>query len=133
MTLPKLSLTPLFLAVLALPAVAADCVDPAMIKEGMAVLGSYSEVPSSVDCATAQSPGEKLICTIETLAKMAVIDDRAWIFAYEAKAETLVANPPLDDAWIATRNACTDESCVCDQLKTHTGASMGDLSPYIPD
>ena len=100
MTLSKLCLTPLLLAAFALPAQAAECVDSAMIKEGMAVLGSYSEVPSSIDCATAQSPGEKLICTTETLAQMAVIDDRAWIFAYEATAETVVANPPLDDTWI---------------------------------
>ncbi len=133
MTLSKLWLTPLFFAAFALPAQAAECVDPAMIKEGMAVLSSYSDVPSGIDCATAQTPGEKLICTTETLAQMAVIDDRAWIFAYEATAETVVANPPLDDAWSATRNACTDEACVCDLLKAHTGASLGDLSPYIAD
>lgn len=133
MSLFKLCLTPLLFAAVTLPAQAAECVDPAMIKEGMAVLGSYSEVPPGIDCATAQTPGEKLICTTETLAQMAVIDDRAWIFAYESTAETLVANPPLDDAWIAMRNACTDAACVCDLLKAHTGASLGDLSPYIAE
>lgn len=133
MTLSKLCLTPLLFAALGLPALAAECVDSAMIKEGLAVLGSYSDVPSSIDCTTAQTPGEKLICADDTLAKMAVVDDRAWIFAYESTAETVVANPPLDDAWIATRNACTDAACACDLLIAHTGASLGDLSPYIVD
>lgn len=102
-------------------------------RSGKAVRGSDSEVPSGIDCATAQTPGEKLICADDTLAKMAVINDRVWIFAYEATAETVVANPPLDDNWIAMRNACTDAACACDLLKAHTGASLSDLSPCIVD
>ena len=102
-------------------------------RSGKAVLGSYTEVPSGIDCATAQTPGEGLICADDTLANLAVIDDRAWIFAYEATAETMVAIPPLDDNWIAMHNACTDGACACDLLKAHTGVSLGDLSPCIVD
>lgn len=131
MTFSRLYITPLLFAALALPVQAADCVDPAMIKTGMSVLGSYAEEKSSIACDAASSEGQKLICANDILKQMVDIDDRAWVFAHESTAEVIVKNPPQDDAWIATRDACTDEACVCDALKAHTNTSMGNLSPYI--
>lgn len=130
MPLSKLRIAPMLLVAFTFPAFAAECANPDVINDSLAQLNSYSDVPSNIACDSAQSTGEKLICASETLSKMAVIDDRAWVFAYEATAETIGTPPPLDDAWVAKRNACTDEACLCEVLKAHTNASLGPIAPY---
>ena len=63
---------------------------------------------------------------------MGRLDDLAWVYAVEnATGQQIdLANPPRDEAFVAARDACTDEACLCAVLIGHTNDSLGGTSPY---
>jgi hypothetical protein len=63
---------------------------------------------------------------------MVKLDTFAWVYAYEnaTGTETDHAAPPVDDYFIAARDACTDAACLCEVLKAHTDDALGGTSPY---
>ena len=93
-------------------------------------------IASDIDCTAPQLPAHRLICASAAdnglLWQMAQLDDGAYVYAFENATgrETLHDDPPRDAAFIALRDACTDEVCLCAAYITHTGASLGGLSPY---
>lgn len=93
-------------------------------------------VASDIDCAAPAGPAQVLLW--EDAAKkgllwhMAALDDSAYVYAFENATgrETLPENPPRDEAFIATRDACTSTVCLCTAYINHTTDSLGGLSPY---
>jgi uncharacterized protein len=64
---------------------------------------------ASYDCAKAKTKVEKLICTDSQLSKLDVMMDFAW--------REVLANMPNESkdeqrAWLAERNACTEDFCI---------------------
>jgi hypothetical protein len=82
--------------------------------------------PHVLMCRSAESPDQPL------LWRMGRLDDLAWAYAVENATgqEIDLTNPPRDADFIATRNTCTDEACLCAALVAHTNASLGGTSPY---
>jgi hypothetical protein len=98
---------------------------------------SYGDLLSDISCDAPTNPAHQIMCTAAgtpdaTLWRMGRLNDLAWVYAYEnaTKIEVDPANPPVDDAFIAARDACTDEACLCDLLIQNTNDSLGGLSPY---
>ena len=82
-------------------------------------------------------PAHRLMCDSlyedeQELWLMGNLDDAAWVYALEnaTGTETDHSNPPRDDSFIATRDACTTEACLCEALIEHTNGSLGGESPY---
>lgn len=67
-----------------------------------------------------------------TLWSKGRLDDLAWVYAVEnATGQQIdLSNPPRDADFLAARDACTDEACLCEVLIRHTTASLGGTSPY---
>ena len=67
-----------------------------------------------------------------TLWRMGRLDDLAWAYAVENATgqEIDLENPPRDTGFLAARDACTDEACLCELLIQHTNDSLGGTSPY---
>ncbi len=98
---------------------------------------SYGLVLSDIGCDAPTNPAHVLMCNDAeaadaTLWRMGRLDDLAWVHAVENATGQQVdpANPPRDDDFLATRDACADEVCLCDALIRHTNASLGGTSPY---
>ncbi len=98
---------------------------------------SYASVLSDIGCEAPTRPAHVLMCDAAeapdaTLWRMGRLDDLAWIYAVENATgqEVDQTNPPRDDDFLATRDACTDATCLCDALIRHTNASLGGTSPY---
>ena len=98
---------------------------------------SYGLVLSDIGCDAPTNPAHVLMCNDAeaadaTLWRMGRLDDLAWVHAVENATGQQVdpANPPRDDDFLATRDACADEACLCDALIRHTNASLGGTSPY---
>lgn len=131
---------PLLLATLAaLPVQAAVCgVDPAAVDKRIADLEPrYGLILSDISCHLPSLPAHVLMCDAAitpdwTLWRMGRLDDLAWAYAIENATgqEIDVENPPLDAGFLATRDACTDEACLCEVLIQHTNDSLGGTSPY---
>ena len=126
-------------ALVALPVQAATCgVDAAAVERRIADLEqSYGLILSDISCDLPQLPAHRLMCDSgespqDVLWRMGRLDDLAWVYAMENATGQQVdlTNPPRDDAFLATRDACTDESCQCDVLIEHTNGSLGGTSPY---
>ena len=68
--------------------------------------------------------------------RMGRLDDLAWVYAVEnataQKTEQKIdyTNPPRDEDILTTRDACTDETCLCNALIDRTKASLGGSAPY---
>lgn len=132
---------PLIFALLSLAAsaTAQTCeVDLSAVEAKIADLEpSYSLVLSDIGCDAPTNPAHILMCNAaETpnapLWRMGRLDDLAWVYAVENATgqETDHTNPPRDDDFLAKRDACTDEACLCDALIQHTNDSLGGTSPY---
>lgn len=98
---------------------------------------SYGMVLSDIGCDAPTVPAHILMCTASEapnapLWRMGRLDDLAWIYAVENATGQDVdeTDPPRDQDFIARRDACTDEACLCDALTQHTNASLGGTSPY---
>jgi uncharacterized protein len=91
----------------------------------------YAQVPSTVDCNTAKSKAEKLICANPALKKMELLDAKAYVYSVENATGAQVTHKTTQDTrWIKkTRDKCTNEECLCKALIAHTTDSMGE-SPY---
>lgn len=133
------SLPCLITALAALPLEAATCdIDRAAVETRIADLEPrYGLVFSDISCALPMVPAHVLMCeTAEgpnpTLWRMGRLDDLAWVYAYENATGQDVdhEDPPRDDAFLAARDACSDEACLCDVLIQHTNDSLGGTSPY---
>ena len=127
------------LGLAALPAHAQPCgTDLAAVEARIAELEpSYGPVLSDIGCEAPTNPAHKLMCdTAEQpggeLWRMGRLDDLAWVYAVENATgqEVDLTNPPRDENFLATRDACTDETCLCAALIDHTNASLGGTSPY---
>ena len=129
----------------ALPAIAGTCsVDIDAVNARIDQMGEYhayfGSVVSDITCDTAAPntiPARQMICDSATsgdmvLFQMAQLDNIAWAYAAEnATGEQMdPKNPLLDAAFIAARDYCTDEACVCETLIQHTNDSLGGTSPY---
>ncbi|MCU0801057.1 MAG: hypothetical protein MUD11_04660 [Rhodobacteraceae bacterium] len=124
---------------LASPAAAETCdIDLAAIQARIADLDPrYGTVLSDIRCDAPTIPAHQLLClSAETagdgLWQMARLDTLAWVYAYENATGSAVdlATPPMDNGFIATRDACTDVDCLCAVLMDHTNGSLGGTSPY---
>ncbi|GLQ11203.1 hypothetical protein GCM10007913_31350 [Devosia yakushimensis] len=132
---------PLTLLLLALPqmAFAQSCgVDVPAVEKRIGELElSYDDILSDISCDAPTIPAHVLMCEAEfgpapELWRMGRLDDIAWVYAVEnaTGTETDHTNPPRDESFIAARDACTDEACLCDLLIEHTNGSLGGGSPY---
>jgi len=98
---------------------------------------SHGLVLSDIGCDAPSTPAHILMCdAAETpnapLWRMGRLDDLAWVYAVENATGRDVdeTDPPRDGDFIARRDACTDEGCLCDVLVQHTNDSLGGTSPY---
>jgi hypothetical protein len=130
----------LCLTLAALPLHAETCgIDRAAVESRIVDLEkSYDLVLSDIGCDINTIPARQLMCESaetsggDTLWRMGRLDTLAWVYAVEnaTRQQVDIENPPLDDDFIARRDACTDETCLCDVLIEHTNASLGGTSPY---
>lgn len=135
----RLALVLLFSALPQLAAAQSCGVDPAAVEKSIAKLEtSYSDILSDISCDAPTNPAHVLMCnSADTppggLWRMGRLDDLAWVYAYEnaTGTETNHANPPRDEDFLAQRDACTDEACLCKALTDHTNDSLGGGSPYM--
>ena len=127
------------LSLTALPLAAQTCdIDLAAVEARIAELEpSYSLVLSDIGCDAPTIPAHDLMCNAaETpnapLWRMGRLDDLAWVYAVENATgqEVDQTDPPRDTDFIAARDTCTDEACLCDVLTRHTNDSLGGTSPY---
>jgi hypothetical protein len=129
----------LLLALTASTASAQTCeIDLSAVETRIAELEpSYGLVLSDISCDAPTNPAHILMCNDAnaadaTLWRMGRLDDLAWVYAVENATGQQVdqENPPRDDSFIASRDACTDATCLCEMLIEHTNASLGGTSPY---
>lgn len=131
---------PIILLLAAMPqmAFAQTCgVDLAAVEDRIAFFdSSYSDVLSDISCDAPTIPAHILMCEGDgpnsELWRMGRLDDMSWVYAYENATGTELNhdNPPRDDSFIAERDACTDQACLCNLLVQHTNDSLGGMSPY---
>ena len=143
----RIALVPLAVLAIhaALPAIAGTCnVDIDAVNARIDQMGEYrayfGRVVSDITCdSTAPNtiPAREMICESAAsgdmvLFQMEQLDSIAWAYAAEnATGEQMdPENPLLDAAFIAARDYCTDEACVCETLIQHTNDSLGGTSPY---
>jgi hypothetical protein len=98
---------------------------------------TYGAVLSDIDCDAPTIPAHQLLCSHAEQPgdgwwDMLRLDTLAWVYAYENATGNQVdlANPPLDEGFIATRDSCADMECLCAVLQDHTNSSLGGTSPY---
>jgi hypothetical protein len=130
----------LCLSLTAMPLGAQTCgIDDAAMEARLAQLEqSYDLVLSDIGCDVNTIPARQIMCdsaehpTDDTLWRMGRLDTLAWVYAVENATgqEVNQEDPPLDEAFIAARDACTAEACLCQVLIEHTNASLGGTSPY---
>ncbi len=133
-------LTLILAAAVPLPALAQTCaVDAAAVAERIAHYeASYPGVLSDISCDTPTIPAHRILCASaeakdELLWRMGRLNDLAWVYAVENATGNAydMANPTEPNpGFIATRDACTDEACLCAVLIEETNASLGGTSPY---
>ena len=124
----------------ALPVQANVCgIDAAAVEARIAELETrYSRVLSDIGCDVNTVPARQIMCDSaetpqdDTLWRMGRLDTLAWVYAVENATGQEVdhENPPLDQDFLAARDACTDAACLCEVLIEHTNASLGGTSPY---
>lgn len=139
------SALPLILAAaLPLPAFAASCeVDSAAVNAKIAEYeASYPGVLSDISCDAPTIPAHQIMCAAadqagtggdDLLWRMGRLNDLAWVYAVEnatKNAYDMNQPPEPNPGFIATRDACTDEACICAALIEETNASLGGTSPY---
>jgi hypothetical protein len=129
----------LLIALLAGTASAQTCrIDSAAVEARIAELEpSHGLVLSDISCDAPSIPAHVLMCDSAnspdwSLWRMGRLDDLAWIYAVENATGQDVdeTNPPRDQGFLARRDACSDETCLCEVLIEHTNASLGGTSPY---
>ncbi|MBN9549275.1 MAG: hypothetical protein J0H31_10450 [Alphaproteobacteria bacterium] len=134
----RLSL-PVIALLLPNPAFAQTCdVNMTAVERRIADLeGNHSLVLSDIGCEAPTKKAHQLMCDAaldpqSNLWRMGRLDDLAWVYAYENATGTRIdqENPPRDPDFIAKRDACTDEACLCAALREHTDDSLGGTSPY---
>lgn len=123
----------------ALPLQAATCgIDAEAVESRIADLEpAYGLVLSDISCDLPTLPAHLLMCEAAntpdwTLWRMGRLDDLAWVYALENATgqEADLEDPQRDEAFLATRDACTDVDCLCEVLIQHTNDSLGGTSPY---
>lgn len=136
----RLPLALAFAACAALPLSAQTCeIDIDAVEARIAELEpGYGLVLSDISCDAPGNPAHILMCndadsSDATLWRMGRLDDLAWVYAVENATGQEVdhTNPPRDDDFTASRDACTDVACLCDALIRHTNDSLGGTSPYL--
>lgn len=97
----------------------------------------YGLVLSDIGCDAPTNPAHILMCTAAETPNAAIwrmgrLDDLAWVYAVENATgqEVNREDPPRDEDFLAKRDACTDETCLCNVLTLHTNDSLGGTSPY---
>ncbi len=113
-------------------------IDLAALQQSLVRFGDSYPIAPDIDCEVpATLPAHRLMCDSlyedeQELWLMGNLDDAAWVYALEnaTGTETDHSNPPRDDSFIATRDACTTEACLCEALIEHTNGSLGGESPY---
>ena len=92
---------------------------------------------SDIGCDAPTNPAHLLMCDAAhdpaaAIWRMGRLDDLAWVYAVENATGQDVdeTSPPRDEDFLAKRDACTDEACLCEVLVEHTNASLGGTSPY---
>lgn len=135
----RVSLALALTAATALPLQAAVCgVDHAAVEARITDLEArYGLVLSDIGCDLPQVAAHVILCDAANspdwaLWRMGRLDDLAWVYAVENATgqEVDLVNPPRDQGFLAARDACTDEACLCEVLIEHTNASLGGTSPY---
>ncbi len=125
----RLGLPALLVALSAGAATAQTCrIDLAVVETRIAELEpSHGMVLSDIGCDAPTVPAHILMCSAAEepnapLWRMGRLDDLAWIYAVENATGQDVdeTKPPRDQDFLARRDACTDEACLCDALIDHT-------------
>jgi hypothetical protein len=136
----KNALSTIFLSGLMAMPVLADCgADPAAVDARIGqLMESYPLVVSDISCEAPTLWSHQALCDSanapqDRLWQMARLADIAWVYAVENATgqATDPANPPRDAHYLAARDACTTEECLCALLIEHTNASLGGMSPYL--
>ena len=120
------------LVLTAVPLAAQDlCVSAAQQKALDESFVSYGDVLNDISCDAPTIAAQKMLCESENLWPMSVAASRAWVYAYENATGTEMdqINPPRNDDFIAARDACTDEACLCDILTREINDALGGTSP----
>jgi hypothetical protein len=127
------------LALITSAASAQTCeIDLAAVEARIADLEpSYGLVLSDIGCDAPTNPAHILMCDAALDPKAAIwrmgrLDDLARVYAVENATGQDIdeTDPPRDEDFIAARDACTDEACLCRTLIQHTNDSLGGTSPY---
>lgn len=103
------------------------------IQESIDNLSSYNDVPSSINCRTAQSKAEKIICGSGYLTLMERLDTRAAVYAYENGTGTELPHnqkTALQYSLIKTIRTLKTEQAIRNAFIRHTNDSLGGISPY---
>lgn len=106
------------------------------IQEAVDKLPSYKDVPSSIDCKTAKSKAEKIICGSSYLTLMERLDTRAAVYAYEnATKNELPHNQKtaIKYSLITKIRKLKTDKAIRDAFIKHTNDSLGGESPYYKD
>ena len=128
-----------FTALPALPLSAAVCsIDIAAVEARIAELEpDHGMVLSDISCDMPTLAAHVLMCASAegadpALWRMGRLDDLAWVHAVQNATGEDVDEATLarDSAFIAIRDACTDQACLCEALVSHTNDSLGGTSPY---
>lgn len=106
-----------------------DLVDPARLKEAIGKLGSYSDVPSSIDFASLKNEAEMLIATDPTLQLMEILDTRAAVYAYENATKEEVDHSDVKRFALSLDGLKTSDEIKEAYIK-RTNESLGGESPY---
>ncbi len=137
----KTSVIALFVSCLAAQKGLADCgVDTAAVDARIGdLMQSHPLILSDISCDAPALWSHQHLCDSanaphDGLWQMARLADLAWVHAVENATgqETDAENLPRDAAYLAARDACTTEECLCAVLIDHTDASLGGTSPYAP-
>jgi hypothetical protein len=124
---------------LAAGSVLADCgADPAAVDARIDQLAqSYALVPSDIACDAPSLWSHLTLCDSanapqDGLWQMARLADLAWLHAVENATGQQInpSDPPRNEEFLAARDACTTEECLCAVLIGHTNDSLGGTSPY---
>jgi hypothetical protein len=107
------------------------CVDPDQQMALDEKLAGYGDVLNDISCDAPEIAAQQILCLSEDLWPLSVSASRAWVYAYENATGTQAdqINPPRHDDFIAARDACTDETCLCEVLTAEINDALGGVSP----
>lgn len=106
-----------------------NLIDPARLKEAIAKLDSYADVPSSIDYSHPKNEAQQLVATDPTLQLMEILDTRAAVYAVENARKQQVNHSEVGE-YSLTLDGLTTQEQIENAYIQHTNESLGGESPY---